>query len=262
MISKYELSIVAIVKNEGQYIKEWIDYHHLIGIDHIFLFDNGSDDNTKDVAKKYVDKGFITLIDYPGLKKQISAYNYAIRRFKKLSKYIAFIDADEFIYVHNNDIKGTIKSILKKDPKAAGVAVNWRMFGAAGHETKPEGFVIENYLYRAEYGKKGNNCVKSIVNPRKVLFFHNPHYPIYFPIWHSIDENGRIVKKWSNDVEETKYIQLNHYFTKSKEEWIKRRSTARADNGKKRALEEFNEHNNNDIFDDSMLKYANVLKRK
>ena len=28
------------------------------------------------------------------------------------------------------------------------VGVNWAMFGTSGHEKKPEGLVIENYLWR------------------------------------------------------------------------------------------------------------------
>ncbi len=262
MKQKYDLGIVIIVKNEEPYIEEWVVYHKLIGFDHIYIFDNGSEDDTKKILQRYVEEGFVTLIDFPGFKKQIPAYNYALRKYRRECKFLAFIDTDEFVFVRNGNIKSTINEVLHKNKHAAGLAINWRVFGSSGHETKPEGLVTENYLYRGAYGKPGNDCVKTIVNPRKVLMFHNPHYPIYLPYWYSVDENGNKVKKWQNDVEETKLIQINHYFTKSKEEWIKRRSVARADTGEKRALDEFYEHDNNDIYDPGMLAYSKQIKQE
>jgi len=31
------LSIVAIVRNEGTYIKEWIEYHRMLGVEHFYI---------------------------------------------------------------------------------------------------------------------------------------------------------------------------------------------------------------------------------
>lgn len=33
----YYLSVCAIFKNEGPILKEWIEYHLLVGVDHFFL---------------------------------------------------------------------------------------------------------------------------------------------------------------------------------------------------------------------------------
>lgn len=35
-----KFAIVAIAKNEGKYIKEWIDYHSLIGVTKFYIYDN------------------------------------------------------------------------------------------------------------------------------------------------------------------------------------------------------------------------------
>ncbi|MEE1110133.1 MAG: glycosyltransferase family 2 protein, partial [Lachnospiraceae bacterium] len=43
---KHALAVVVIVKNEELYIREWIEYHRLAGISHIYLYDNGSTDKT------------------------------------------------------------------------------------------------------------------------------------------------------------------------------------------------------------------------
>ncbi len=36
------LSVVCIAKDEARYIKEWVDFHLLIGIDRIYVYDNDS----------------------------------------------------------------------------------------------------------------------------------------------------------------------------------------------------------------------------
>ena len=37
---KYYCSICAIFRDEGTYLKEWIEYHRIIGIDHFYLYNN------------------------------------------------------------------------------------------------------------------------------------------------------------------------------------------------------------------------------
>ena len=41
----YNVSACAIFQNEAPYLKEWIEYHRLIGVEHFYLYNNGSTDN-------------------------------------------------------------------------------------------------------------------------------------------------------------------------------------------------------------------------
>lgn len=36
------LAIVAIAKNEAEYIREWVVFHKIIGVSHIYLYNNDS----------------------------------------------------------------------------------------------------------------------------------------------------------------------------------------------------------------------------
>ena len=56
--------------------------------------------------------------------------------YKNSCKYIAFIDADEFLFPLNEgeSVANIVSSILDVEPKAGGLAVNWRMFGSSFHE--------------------------------------------------------------------------------------------------------------------------------
>ncbi len=264
---KYILSIVVIVKNEGAYLREWLLYHKLAGVSHIYLYDNESTDDTAAIAKSFAEEGFVTYTFMPGRSRQMPAYNDALRRFGRENRYMAFIDADEFLFSPENEepLAVTVDRLFKKYPKASGLAVNWAMFGSSGYEKKPEsGGVLGNFIYRAKAGRPGTDCVKTIVKPEAVVSYDHPHFPIYMLGAFSVDETGKKVEGWSNPGAEPVKLRVNHYFTKSREEWVIRRSGGMADRDDlnvQRTMEEFVRHDNNDILDDSMRVYAERIEQ-
>ncbi len=72
---KYYLSICAIFKNEAAYLGEWIEFHRLAGVEHFYLYNNLSDDNYFSVLKYYIDKGTVTLRDWPEEWKRYAQSN-------------------------------------------------------------------------------------------------------------------------------------------------------------------------------------------
>lgn len=48
---KYYMSVCAVFKNEAPFMKEWILYYQVIGADHIYLYNNNSDDNYQEVLQ-------------------------------------------------------------------------------------------------------------------------------------------------------------------------------------------------------------------
>lgn len=108
--AKYFLSVCAIFKNEAKYLKEWIEYHRLVGVDHFYLYNNNSSDRPDKVLKSYIDKGIVTLINWPdrlghqrdtfmwSLGVQIPAYENAIYwTALKKTEWLAVLDVDEFL---------------------------------------------------------------------------------------------------------------------------------------------------------------------
>ena len=45
LLKKYNLSLIAIFKNESHILKEWIEHYINEGVDKFYLIDNGSTDN-------------------------------------------------------------------------------------------------------------------------------------------------------------------------------------------------------------------------
>lgn len=264
-IFKFQLSIVSIAKNEGPYIKEWVEYHLKQGVDCIYLYDNDSTDNMREILDSYIRSGEVIYTIFPGRARQFDAYNDAIRRFKNETKYMAFIDYDEFLVPEDKKLSliDTIEMIMKKDKHSGGIAVNWRMYGSSGHESKPKGGVLENFVYRGDYKARGSDCVKTIANPRTIWKYAHPHFPRYRFGYYNINEKGERVKGWSNKCGDTEWIRINHYFTKSKEEWIKRRSQGQVDRKDRndiRTIDEFYEHDHNQVYDPIAFQYMTNTK--
>ena len=148
----YNLAVVAILKNEGHYIKEWLDYHLLAGVDHFYLYDNDSSDNYDEIIAPYIKAGLVTSEKISGESAQFAAYDFAVRDYRFHCRYMAFIDLDEFIFPKNTTatITETLDEILKNFPDASGLAINWQLFGSNGQETADfSRGVLERFTRRA-----------------------------------------------------------------------------------------------------------------
>ncbi len=265
----YDLAIVAILKNEGHYIKEWLDYHLLAGVDHFYLYDNGSTDNYNEIIAPYVAAGLVTSKNFPGESMQFAAYDDAVLNYRFQCRYMAFIDLDEFIFPKNSSekISATLDEILKNFPEASGLAINWQLFGSNGQEKADylRG-VLERFTRRAPTNwivpipnrdiPGGNAQVKTVADPRRIFFFTSGHFPIYFEGNFSINERGKFVPSYCNEPVTAEKIAINHYNAKSREEFLVKINRGRA--GKKSTyltLDWFEMYNRNEVFDDGILKY-------
>lgn len=256
----YTLAFTTIIKNEAKYIEEWILFHQLVGVEKFYIYDNGSTDDVYDILEKYIKMGLVEYRYLPGKMKQLVAYNHSLYVNRYKTKYMGFIDADEFVFSPIGKLTKTI-DYLEKLYNPSGIAINWRMYGSSNYENKKDGLVIENYRYRAFDDFVPNIHIKTICNPRKVLFFRNPHFPIYLN-GYSIDEIGRKVQGPFNKDGSCDILRINHYFTKSKEDYICKMNRGKADCLSKRDMSDFYKHNKNDLYDYNLEKYVEQIHEK
>lgn len=254
-IPKYGLVVVAIVKNEAPYLREWVNYYLSLGTSHFYIYDNESTDNILDVLNNYPSQ--VTYIKFPGSRRQLDAYNDALTRFGQQCHYMAFLDADEFIYMpeKQQNFLDLLFSYFSQE-HVGGLAINWQVFGSAHLDKKPAGLLTDNFVYRSKNDFEKNHHIKSIVDPKHTAgFIDNPHAPYYLPGYYAIDANGKkltgtFTKEVNNDI-----VRINHYFTKSKEEFMQKKARGRATTKAKRTMQDFIDHDKNDIFDDSLKNY-------
>jgi hypothetical protein len=219
------LSAVVIAKNEASYLVEWLEFHRLVGIEHVYLYDNGSTDETREILRSYIRGGFVTYLPWANFDRnavpQRQAYAHALCNFGQRWRWMAFIDVDEFLFPLKDD---SLRTVLRAYDDLPAIAVHWHMFGSSGHKRRPSGLVIENYTDRAPIpSAAGHDEIllkwKSIVDPSKVRAVVSPHVFMFEDGRKgAYDEDRRWILKTQRAGAASTVLRLNHYFTKSEEE--------------------------------------------
>lgn len=260
----HELAMVSISKNEGPYIKEWIEFHILVGFTKFYFYDNESDDATSEILKPYIDRGIVEYTLIHGKGKQLEAYNDAISRHKNECRWMAFLDMDEYLMPSKpfEPIHNMVSMIVRKaGGGAAGVGVNWCIYGSSHLEKTPNGLICENFIFRGTETDWGNYHIKTICNPRLVKDFISPHYPVYRLGAYSVSESDckRLWGWFCHDVK-WRNMRINHYYSKSKEQYIQKVSRGLGDREGEYDMTQFDDYDLNTVKDMSMIVYSKKIK--
>lgn len=244
---EHYLAVCAIAKDEGPYFKEWIEWHLSQGVDHFYIYDNESSDGTREILQPYIDSGVVEYKYWPGHRRQLAAYDDCLDHYRLASRWIAFIDLDEFIVPVKD---ASIPAFLKRFEAFAAVEINWLVYGSGGHKTKSPGTMMERFRFHSLPGHRLNRHVKSIVNPREVFTMIGCHEAA--KISGSIaDSHGQPVTKNFREREpQQDIIRINHYAVRSYEEFLEKQARGRASGTQKTVRSEyFEQYDLNDIED-------------
>jgi hypothetical protein len=193
---RYYLSACAIFRNEAPYLEEWLVFHLGVGIEHFYLYENRSTDDFRSVLTPFLERRQVTLVDWPKPHGQKAAYRHCLHYIAMESRWVAFLDLDEFLF---SPERRDIRPILEKNRELASLQIRRATFGSSGHRSKPADGVLQSYTRRAAEIRGP----KSVANPRLIRAIHNPHQ---FSMWgddetHFCDEL-RINHYWSRSIEE------------------------------------------------------------
>jgi Glycosyltransferase family 92 len=243
--------------NHGRYLREWVEFHRLVGFERFFLYDNGSTDESNEVLAPYVEAGFVEIHDWPGEGRQHQALTDCLARHRDDARWIAFFDVDEFLF---NPRGHPVPELLTNYEEHPGLGVNLLLFGTSGHRMRPSGLVIESYLYRS--GNPANRWVKSIVDPRRATRALGAHHFEYVS-GHAVDVTGEPLEGWMSASVRLSRLRINHYYTKSQEDLVEKWELPRADTGEYRDpldLDYFERIEQRFVRDETILRYLPALR--
>lgn len=215
------LSICAIFRNEARYIREWIEFHRLVRVDHFYLYNNNSTDDWK----SQVSGDDITLIDWPVPNpSQSAAYTHCITQRRGNREWIAFIDCDEFLWSPSGH---ALKDVLEFVDSAIGV--NWVCFGAGDETEYRPGLVLERFTWRRELTAPVNLHIKSIVwmDQTEISCGGTPHH--FDTSGGTVTENGVRFHGPYSPCHSSNILRINHYSSKSRPEWEARCALGKPD---------------------------------
>ncbi|WP_143132121.1 glycosyltransferase family 2 protein [Methylobacterium sp. 174MFSha1.1] len=156
-------TVVAIAKNEGRYITEWIAWNLAIGFDRILIFSNDSTDDTDRIVSRLSRRDpRVALIPWPsvpGTSPQITAYTQSLRIVT--TPWVMFLDIDEFLLPFAD---GHIHDFLDRVPAdVASVHINWRNFGSGGRTSADYDFVTKTFFQGADLDWANHHHFKSFI---------------------------------------------------------------------------------------------------
>lgn len=229
-----KIAIGAYFRNEGPYLKEWIEYHRLIGVDHFYLWNNLSSDEYVDVLQPYIDLGIVELFDVPvesrDFAMHLSLQSEAMVKTCRLAEgrysWVVLIDIDEFVVPIASD---SLKTILEEYEAFAGVWANWICFGTSSISRIPSNkLMIEMLTKRALLNHTHNLYYKWILKPESLREMVNIHIPIFYPGFFGVSPekepvNGIIALYPCIDK-----LRINHYWARDEEYFYRVKAPRRA----------------------------------
>ncbi|GAP22513.1 glycosyltransferase family 92 protein [Leptolinea tardivitalis] len=221
------LSLCLIAKDENTYLKEWLDYHILFGVEHFWIYDNDSTVPLAESISDYIQKGWVTCNTIHGKGRQLFAYDHCLQTYGHYSRWIGFIDTDEFILPKTGK---DIPEFLRDFEQYGGLALSSLFFGPGGNQNRPRCGQVAGYLMRTPEELSKNRSVKAIIQPEKVMFPVSPHSFMFREGYYCVNEQGSRVDTQYFPCSVQK-IQLNHYYTRSAQEWKDKLSRGRGDMG-------------------------------
>ncbi len=210
-MSTIKIALVCVAKWEDYYLEEWLNYNQKLGFDKVIMYQN---DWTTDLEHPILEKRI-----YDGKSIQLNAYNEFLDTNTEYD-WVGFIDCDEFIVLkkHNN-----IKELIEEyKGRSNAIALNWFMFGNMGIVNRYCNSLLTMFTKR---GAAPNEHIKVLVNCKSNDRMHMPHNTNNL----AIDTRGYKFLGPFNQNGPTDVAYINHYYNKTKEDWMLRCARGRVD---------------------------------
>lgn len=236
---RHGIAIAAIVKDEEAYVEEWLAFHTHVGVRSFYIYDNGSTDSTLEIVSGPRWRNRVRVIPWNNFGRHIgmqsAAYNHAVANFGHRYRWMTFIDVDEFVFPkHGGDLNETLQAYSD----VPGVSLPWHMYGPNGHDVRPTGLVIENYTERAPLPTHKSQVAllnfKTIVDPAEIRYvrthfceFWNRPKAMYNDEKKKFSRFDRLLPENATAGQ----LQLNHYYTRSMEEFERKLQKGRVSKG-------------------------------
>ncbi|XP_072166429.1 uncharacterized protein [Diadema setosum] len=181
---RFMLTACTMIRNMDDFVPEWITFHRYVGVQHFFLYDNESPENStlRHTVREEIAEGVVTVIPWTHaavgqktyLEVQIAHENDCVWRNRYRSKWMLKIDVDEFVQPMNAS-KRFITDYLEGslfDRVGAVRLQNW-FFGRRDNMSIQSGdSVVERNTWRPSYPTAQNSGRdKNILQPMNIHYF-------------------------------------------------------------------------------------------
>ncbi|MDR2706549.1 MAG: glycosyltransferase family 2 protein [Planctomycetaceae bacterium] len=220
------LTLAAMVRDQEHYVREWLTYHHLAGVERFIIVLHKCVDHTESEIRRlpFFDTSIrLHHVTNDEQRAQMGAFQWMLKTYGMSTEWMLFVDSDEFFLGTAED---DLRTILSRYERFSGLAAHWLMFGASGQVVRPPMPSIKYFTERIPDSRFVHRGVKSAVKPREVTNILSPH--LFLTKRGTVRENFELVDPngiWQCRDHEPVWniIRCNHYNTRSMEDWVSRR---------------------------------------
>ncbi|KAG5463646.1 MAG: glycosyltransferase family 92-domain-containing protein, partial [Olpidium bornovanus] len=199
------LAVCSLASSSAPYVQEWIAHNILLGATKLVLYDNDDPASTPSLefrraVRPFAEAGYVHVVDWyfqPTERdrdtfRQVEAQNHCLDMHRSDVDWIAFIDLDEYIVLHQPPMQtACLTQVLAGHRDEVGFVVPWRDFGPVGvarHDHRRTS--LEQYRWAEISPHNASVEGKSIVNTRYVKKMIHPHFASYPPFRYAVDALG------------------------------------------------------------------------
>jgi len=260
---RFLLAIAAIFKRENDYLREWLEYHRLVGVDHFYLYDDDGGAAAAQLLAPYAEAGVVTRHAWTHLdgtrydratplgqrNKNHLAFAHAARHHRREAQWLLKLDLDEFLVPVGAD--SVRPALLALDPRRwKGLRIPRWNFGSSGWLEKPPGLVSASYLRREALPSNHKDLANGDFLSHN-RFANSAHW-WHYRWW----RGGRLLR-----AERVAALRIHHYYTKSRAEYLARQNTS---GGRARTHAAFAAHDAraSAVEDPSLLRFQPELEAR
>ncbi|CAO4169694.1 Glycosyltransferase family 2 protein [Methylorubrum populi] len=162
------VTLVAIARNEGRHLVEWLAHHLAVGFDRIVLYDNESTDDTRSLFKALSPRDLrlrrVPWPTPPDASAQILAYAHALTDLA--TPWVMYLDPNEFVvplaHASMADLIATLPDAV------ASLHVNRRRFGASRREGSADALVTRAFTRSAPYAAEAHYQFRTLARADRI----------------------------------------------------------------------------------------------
>lgn len=211
--TSHDLAIASVFRDEAPYLREWIEFHRMIGVQHFYLVNDRSIDDFEAVLAPYREANLVTLIEQPcpdhlvergWIEYQRMLYQGLCQCLAHKAAWLALIDVDEFLVPERDE---SVLDVLARHADCGAVHVRWEPFGTSHLPRLDPGLPMIAQLRLKWRFRAGHEMLgKSIVRPECVETA-NIHHCRLSPGWTTHDCNPGMGRR-------TPELKLYHYWSR------------------------------------------------
>lgn len=164
-------AIAACMRNEGQFLLEWVAYHRAIGFDRVFVATNDCTDGTDAMLDRLAQIDDVVHVANPlepGTGPQVSGMRRMLAHPAMADiEWLLHCDADEFLDVSigTGRVQDLTAALSPPDDPADVIALCWKPMGSCGLKDWPGGSVIETFIRTSRRPRRLSERHKSLFRP-------------------------------------------------------------------------------------------------